>query len=161
MALNRKLARKRSGFSFWVVVEVDEKKRTKRLPMAEDGAQLVFQLRLPLPHPQAAVILLNTIAVDAPLPQTTRRITIPPEDRLALVVTIEGTSHRAMRVATHAVMEQLDLALRTLQQFHNLDAASSDMPRQLSSFCGEGSVAQPSPLLRPSEPLGSVPPMLI
>ncbi|RHW73151.1 Transcription factor Pcc1 [Trypanosoma brucei equiperdum] len=97
-------------------------------PDAEAGDHDLLQcvLRLPLPNPEVASIMLQVLRVEPPVPGTSREVQLWADDsaRSTVFARVCATQERALRAAVAALLEQTKLVLRTLDAFP-VDAPSN------------------------------------
>ena len=82
-----------------------------------DAMPYEFTLSLPMPTADAVVVVTQALAVDAPIPGATRELSTAPGAQPALHIKCRGASTRALRVAVHAALDQVDLCLATMNAF--------------------------------------------
>ncbi len=89
-------------------------------PLILDGKPYTFSIRCPLPSPNHATIVANTLSVDEELrPQfVTREITA---DGSCLIVRFAAVDLRTLRAASATFCDLLNLSCRTLEVFPPLD----------------------------------------
>ena len=92
-----------------------------------------YQMSLLVPSSECAEVVTAALNVDAPIAETLRRITCGPATFLAVAdatgplphaisINIQSASLRALRTAIHAALEQMHLAIRTVEAFgHHRD----------------------------------------
>lgn len=81
---------------------------------ASEGDIVSVEIRIPLPTPEAVSICAQVLRVDPPVGNCTKHIF---EELHVLVLKVDSTSLRTLRVATHSLLEQAHLVIRTMGAF--------------------------------------------
>ena len=79
-----------------------------------EGETVTVEMRIPLPTAEAVSVCAQVLRVDPPVGNCTKQIF---EEHHILVLKVSSSSLRTLRVATHSLLEQANLVLRTIAVF--------------------------------------------
>jgi len=74
-------------------------------------------IQVPLRNADAVQKVIAVLKVDPAFPNTIRGLQYHSTQRQVLTATVRGEDVRAVRLATHALLEQLKLIVRTMEEF--------------------------------------------